>query len=177
LKKNIIAKKYAKSIYDACNGKVDNFLDALGIIDIASQQKEYNSLVQNPLVNIESKVDFLTKITKTKDDKVKNFIKVIAKNHKISVLPIIFKYIKELSLKDSGKYTGFVISKDKVSQKDIDSMATILSKKISKDITLEYKEKSDFDGIKVDVDSLGIEVIFSKESISNKLLAHIVKAI
>ena len=51
-----------------------------------------------------------------------------------------------------------------------------LSKKFDSTISLSYV-KTDFDGIKVDVVDLGIEIDFSKTRINSQIIEHIVKAI
>jgi len=38
-------------------------------------------------------------------------------------------------------------------------------------------QKYDFDGIKVDVDGLGVEISFSRSRISDQIVDHILKAI
>jgi F-type H+-transporting ATPase subunit delta len=51
-----------------------------------------------------------------------------------------------------------------------------LSKKFDSKISLSYV-KDDFNGIKVDVQDLGIEINFSKSRINSQMIEHIVKAI
>ena len=51
-----------------------------------------------------------------------------------------------------------------------------LGKKFDSKITLSYI-KSNFDGIRVDVEDLGIEISFSKSRINKQIVEHILKAI
>ena len=50
------------------------------------------------------------------------------------------------------------------------------SKKFNSSIKLNF-EKKDVDGIKIDIDSLGIEIGFSRERVQTAMLEHILKAI
>ena len=60
--------------------------------------------------------------------------------------------------------------------KTVKALSSGLGKKVDADITLEFV-KTNFDGIKVEVEDLGIELNFSKERINSSLIDHILKAI
>ena len=51
-----------------------------------------------------------------------------------------------------------------------------LSKKFDSSISLSFV-KNDFNGIKVGIEDLGVEINFSKSRINSQMIEHIVKAI
>ena len=73
-------------------------------------------------------------------------------------------------------FTGVVYSDEKITAKVIKDLSTGLGAKYDSKITLEFVQ-NDFNGIKVDVEDLGIEINFSKTRINNQIIDHIVKAI
>jgi F-type H+-transporting ATPase subunit delta len=80
-------------------------------------------------------------------------------------------------LADTTKtYSGFVYSDSKIDDKVIKGLSAGLSKKFDSTISLQFV-KNNFNGIKVDVEDLGIEIDFSKLRINSQIIEHIIKAI
>ena len=73
-------------------------------------------------------------------------------------------------------YEGIVYSDSDIDAKVVQDLSDGLSKRFDSKITLEFI-KNDFDGIKVDVEDLGVEINFSKTRIDSQIIEHIVKAI
>ena len=73
-------------------------------------------------------------------------------------------------------YDGIVYSDSDIDAKVVQDLSDGLSKRFDSKITLEFI-KNDFDGIKVDVEDLGVEINFSKTRIDSQIIEHIVKAI
>jgi F-type H+-transporting ATPase subunit delta len=82
---------------------------------------------------------------------------------------------KEIA-KLAKKYSGVIYSDTKIDAKLITQLSNGLSKKFDSKISLTYKKDS-FNGIKVDVEDLGIEINFSKDRINDQMVEHILKAI
>ena len=177
MRKDVIAKKYARAIYDSYKGDIKNALEALSKVIVASSNDEYNKVIQNPFFSYEQKADFVLSVVDTKEDKVINFIKLVAKKNKLIILPSIVNYLNLFYLNDSGKYEGSIFASQKMNQKDVDNLSKLVSKKISKDVSLSYKEDSKFNGVKISIEQLDLELVFSKDYIRNKLSSHILKAI
>jgi len=58
----------------------------------------------------------------------------------------------------------------------VNELSSGLNKKFNSTITLTFV-KNDFNGIKVEVVGLGIEINFSKDRIDSQMIEHIIKAI
>ena len=177
MRKDVIAKKYARSIYDAYKGDIKNVLEVLTKIITASKNDDYNKVIQNPFFTDTEKADFVLSILETKENKVINFIKLLAKKNKLIILDSIINYLNLFYLNDSGKYEGSILASQEMNQKDIDNLSKLVSKKISKDVSLSYKKDSNFNGVKISIEQLDLELAFSKDYIRNKLSSHILKAI
>ena len=44
-------------------------------------------------------------------------------------------------------------------------------------LNYHYQNVCDYDGIKVDIDGLGVEISFSKDRLKSQLIDHILKAV
>jgi F-type H+-transporting ATPase subunit delta len=76
----------------------------------------------------------------------------------------------------NNAYTGKIFSDLDMDAKTVEALSSGLGKKVNANITLEFV-KTNFDGIKVEVEDLGVEINFSKQRINTSLIDHILKAI
>jgi F-type H+-transporting ATPase subunit delta len=75
-----------------------------------------------------------------------------------------------------NEYIGRLYSNEDIAIDEIKVLEDKFSKKFNSSIKLNF-EKKDVDGIKIDIDSLGIEIGFSRERVQTAMLEHILKAI
>jgi F-type H+-transporting ATPase subunit delta len=73
-------------------------------------------------------------------------------------------------------YKGRIYSNSAVDKASVDLIARDLGTKTGSTIILDYVA-SDFDGIRVEVDDLNVEINFSKSRLNAQLVEHILKAI
>jgi F-type H+-transporting ATPase subunit delta len=73
-------------------------------------------------------------------------------------------------------YEGIIYSDSDIDAKVIEELSGGLCKKFDSNISLSFV-KNDFNGIKVEVEGLGIEIDFSKDRIDSQIIEHIIKAI
>jgi len=73
-------------------------------------------------------------------------------------------------------YEGIICSDTEIDAKVIKELSAGLSKKYDATISLVFI-KNDFNGLKVEVEGLGIEINFSKDRIDSQIIEHIIKAI
>ena len=73
-------------------------------------------------------------------------------------------------------YEGKVYSNTAVEASTLAALSSDLGKKMDATITLAFVA-SDYDGIKVEVEDLGVEVSLSKSRMNAHLVEHILKAI
>jgi F-type H+-transporting ATPase subunit delta len=115
-------------------------------------------------------------VEKAKSEKINNFIKLLAEKNRFELIPeIALQISKEIAVVNNA-YTGKIFSDTDIDAAMVKSISAGLSKKVDANITLEFV-KTDFDGIKVEVEDLGVEINFSKERINSTLIDHILKAI
>ena len=174
----LIAKKYIKAM--------NNSVDASSIASIATvfstlaesfKDEKFINIIDNPNVSISDKSAILLDAVKSvKSNEVNNFIKLIVENKRINIIPAIAEEMRKDLAKTTKTYEGVIYSDSDIDAKVISELSSGLSKRFDSKISLVHV-KNDFDGIKVDVEDLGIEINFSKSRINNQMIEHIVKAI
>ena len=174
----LVAKRYVKALLDGENAKDIAAISA--VFDALSAQFENESFVDfisAPMVSASAKEEILlAAVEKAKSEKINNFIKLLAEKNRFELIPEIADQIsKEIAIANNA-YTGMIFSDLDMDAKTVKALSAGLGKKVDADITLEFV-KTNFDGIKVEVEDLGIELNFSKERINSSLIDHILKAI
>lgn len=174
----LIAKRYVKALKNIFNA---DELAAVGSVfeTIADEFKneKYSQVMENPNVAKSQKLDILLDATKSVESKELNsFINLLVEQNRINVIPALSKVIKKEIAKINNSYSGVVYSNNDIEQTTLNELSSEISKKIDSNITLSFV-KNDFDGIKMKVEDLGIEIDFSKSRINTQIIEHILKAI
>ncbi len=174
----LIAKRYIKALkYDTDDKSLQLISDIFLEIALSFKNDKFKDIMDNPAINMDDKTSILLDSVKSaKSEKINNFIKLLGENNRLNIIPSIAKQMKKDIAVTSKVYTGTVYSNNDIDSKVIKKLSDGLGKKFDSKITLDF-EKNDFDGIKVDVEDLGVEINFSKTRINNQIIEHIVKAI
>ena len=174
----LIAKKYAKALMEIEGLSLE---DAKAQIDIIAQliknDKEVKNFLESPLVNRDTKLKAIIEPLKDKlDDKIFALLKLMSQKDRLYLIPLLSEILEKEIMFKNNKFTGIVESNEEID----DTLKSKLEKRLSSysgsDIELEFK-KSDINGVKVEVNELGLELNFSKESVKKALLEHIQKAL
>jgi F-type H+-transporting ATPase subunit delta len=105
-----------------------------------------------------------------------NLLRLLSEKNRFSVIPEICTALENQNALLKNEYLGTVYSNSSLSSGEITSLEAQFSKKFGSTIKLEQKNSSN-DGVKVEINGLGIEIGFSREKIQAQLLNHILKAI
>jgi len=174
----LIAKRYIKALQSSSN--LESMKEMTTIFSALAQSfknDNFLSIIDNPNVSAKDKSTILLDAVKVADSsKINNLIKLLVENKRINIIPAIADELQK-NIADSTKtYEGVVYSDTDIEMKLIEDLSAGLSKKFNSKITLRAV-KNDFNGIKVDVEGLGIEINFSKDRIDSQIIEHIIKAI
>jgi len=174
----LIAKRYIKALKDGSNiASMQNVTSVFSALAESFKDDKFVSIVANPNVNAKEKSEILLEAVKpANSDKLNNLIKLLVENKRISIIPAMAEELQRDLAKTTKTYTGVVYSDSDIDKKVIDELSSGLSKKFDSTISLEFS-KTDFNGIKVEVEGLGIEINFSKDRIDSQIIEHIIKAI
>jgi len=174
----LVAKRYVSALLDGENA--EGMAGLLAVFEVLTSQFEnekFVDFISSPSIAASAKEEILLAgVASLKSDKINNFLKLLAEKNRFELIPAIASQLsKEMAIVNNA-YTGSIFSDSDMDAKTVESLSAGLSKKVDANITLTFV-KTDFDGIKVEVEDLGIELNFSKERINSSLINHILKAI
>jgi len=174
----LIAKRYIKALKSGLDlDSLKNLATIFSTLSESFKDSKFISIIESPNVNSKDKLDILLASVKVANsENLNNFIKLLVENKRINIIPAIAEELKKDIAKSTSTYEGVIYSDSSIDTKLIEELSTGLGKKFNASITLA-SVKNDFNGIKVDVEDLGIEINFSKDRIDNQIIEHIIKAI
>jgi F-type H+-transporting ATPase subunit delta len=174
----LIAKRYIKAIKKSSD--VESMQNIASIFSVLAQEfnnKKFIQVINNPDVSKNQKSEILLSAVKSANLKeVDNLIKLLAEHNRINIIPALAEVMRKDIATTSKNYDGIVYSDSDIDAKVIADLSSGLGKKFDSNISLTFV-KDDFNGIKVDVEDLGVEISFSKSRINSQIIEHIIKAI
>jgi len=174
---DLVAKKYVKALVDGRDAKniavVSNNLNS---ISSAFSDEKFNSIISSPEVNDSKKVELVISLVKKADQTLTNFIKLLGEKRRLELLPFIATELNVQIAKMNNTYVGVVYTNEELSKDYVSSIEKQFSKKFDVKLSLS-QNVCDYDGIKVDIDGLGVEISFSKERLKSQMIDHILQAV
>jgi len=174
----LIAKRYIKALKsDFDLQTVQNISSVFDALADSFNDDKFVSIIANPQVSLKDKSAILLDAVKpANSEKVNNLIKLLVENKRVSIIPAIAKELKKDIARTTKTYEGVVYSDSAIDANVIEQLAQGLSKKFDSTISCRFVQ-NDFNGIKVEVEGLGVEINFSKDRIDSQIINHIIKAI
>ena len=136
---NLIALRYAKAlfIFAKDNKKIDNiFTNLLLVQEIVNTTPKLAAIVDSAVCkNSQMKIinSLIARISVEKE--LENFIKLLVKNRRLSIFPLIVKFFKKIQDEKEGNVDVEIISHKKLNSTEINEILDILKKKYKKKIT------------------------------------------
>ena len=174
---DLIAKRYVKALLDGrdLNSATAVYND-LKTISSAFSDEKFISIVSSSEVKSNDKVELVVSFVENCSDDLKNLIKLLGANNRLELIPAMVKELDGQISKMNNTYTGVVYTNTELSADYVSSIEAQFSKKFDVKLSLS-QNVCDYDGIKVDIDSLGVEISFSKERLKSQMINHILKAV
>lgn len=174
---DLIAKKYANAIISSNdNYKINSILFSLKEIVPAFCDQKFVDIIDSMYVSSSQKVNFVLSLVSNPPFEVVNLIKLLGEKKRLSIIPAIASIIDSDISAKNNTYNGVVYSKMPLGAPYLSNLSFSLSNKFNKNIYLEYVQ-TDYDGIKVDIEGLGVEIGFSKDRFKKSVAEHILKAV
>jgi len=174
----LIAKRYMKALLS--DSDIYFMQSATVLFESLSEafiDDKFLNIMASSDIGKNDKANLLLEIVESANsDKINNLIKILVENKRINIIPSIAKELKKALACATKTYSGVVFSDTEMNATVIDDLSSGLSQKYESTIELSFV-KNDFNGIKVEVSDLGIEINFSKDRINNQIIQHIIKAI
>lgn len=173
-----IAKRYIEPLIEMCDQtSLENLSEILKAVAGAFDNPKFLHMMTSSELNEAAKQQLiLDMVAPANSQLVNNFIKLLGEKRRLSLLPVIAEELTREIARSKREFRGRVYSNNVIENSTIDTIAKDLGKKTNSSIALEFVQ-SDFDGIRVEVDELNIEINFSKNRLNAQLVEHILKAI
>ena len=173
----LVAKRYVKALIDGRDVSViTNIEEQLKLISTAYGDDKFLSIVSSLDITTDKKIELILSFIDNCSDTVKNLVILLGKNRRLNIIPSISLELSRQVSVLRNSYVGVVYSSEVLSSDYLNDMQNSFSKKFNVELTLK-NEVCDYDGIKVDIDGLGIEIGFSQERLKSQMIDHILKAV
>ncbi len=172
-----VSKRYVKALVASLSEKeLEEASVAISSIAGALGDAKFKSIINSPDLTKGQKSDFILSMVENPSQKLTNFIKLLVDNDRVGDLPHIAKGLKSEIASIKGEYEGELISNFEVDESQISDIESAISKKLDKKVKLS-NVVSDYPGLKVEIDDLGVEVGLSTARLQSQLVEHILKAL
>lgn len=174
----LIAKRYIKALKSSSDmASLENMVVVFSTLAESFKDEKFVAIFGNPNIASQVKSEILLEAVKSADSEaLNNLIKLLVENRRIQVIPAIAQELQKDMANATKTYSGVVYSDTAMADSVMQDLSSGLGKKFDSNISLSFIQ-SDFNGIKVEVEGLGVEINFSKDRINSQLIEHIVKAI
>ena len=174
----LVAKKYVKALAKEFDlATLQEVTDVLSALTEALGQSEISAVINSPEVSKEKRAEILrAAVAGTGSKQIENFVKLLVEHNRVMLFEDIVAVLKSYIADQKREYTGVVYSDSDIDEKVLAELSSGLEKKFDSKILLTF-EKNGFDGVKVDVEGLGVEISFSRSRISDQIVDHILQAI
>ncbi len=174
---DLIAKRYVKALLDGKDvAAATSIYNELSEISKAFADDKFISIISSIEVKEDQKTDLIISLVDNTSDTTKNLIKLLGSKKRLEIIPFIVAELKANIGAMGNSYEGVVYTNNALSDQYINSIAEQFSKKFDVKLSLT-QDVCDYDGIKVDIDGLGVEISFSKDRLKSQMINHILKAV
>ncbi len=173
-----IAKRYTDALVDGVS--TDDLVNLQEIFaslaDVLEDQK-VKSIFFSPYMNDENRQEILLQaVASAKSDKVNNLVKLLVEKRRMEVFGAIAESLSSMIAQQTKSYTGKVYANTAVKKATLTNFGKNIGAKLDANVNFE-SVKDDYNGVKVAVDGLGVEVSFSKSTVRDQMIQHILKSI
>jgi F-type H+-transporting ATPase subunit delta len=178
MKQEYIAKRYVQSLVSVLDAtSLDNASELFELLSTAFMDSKFLQIMRSDDSSISVKTALILDMAASANSsEVNNLIKLLGENGRLSLIPAISKVLKQEIASMKRLYSGRIYSADGMDQASVDMIAHDLGNKVGASISLQLVP-SNYDGVRVVVDGLNIEIDFSKSRLNAQMIEHILKAI
>jgi len=173
----LVAKKYVKALLINSDTKnVSEINNQLKLIASAYNDTKFKEIISSIDISSEKKVELINSFIEGANQSVTNLVKLLASKKRLNIIPNISDELnKEVSIL-TNSYVGYIYSNEKLSDEYILNIQNNFAKKFNCELNLE-NIVSNYNGIKVDIEGLGVEISFAKNQFKSQMIEHILKAV
>ena len=174
---DLVAKRYVKALMSDRDIKsLTSIYNELKSMSTAYADEKFLIIISSTEVAMNEKVKLIISFVNKCSNPTKNLIKLLGDNKRLDIIPDIVNTLKNELAALNNTYNGVVYTNVKLNNVEMKKITIQFAKKF--DIKLQLTQNvCDYNGIKVDIDGLGVEIGFSKERLKSQMIEHILKAV
>lgn len=176
--KDQIATRYVAALVEGASiDDLQAFESILRALDETLNDEKVKAMIFSPYMDKAGKLAILLDAVKTaKSDKLNNLLKLLVEKRRLDVIGSMSDVLRLMIAQERKVYQGKVSSNSDFDAKSIKAFEEKLSNKTGASISLNF-EKNAYNGVKVEVEDLGLELSFSKDQLRQQMIQHILKTI
>ncbi len=143
------ARPYARAVFELAKetGSLKQWSEDLLLLATVSADERVSSLLENPSFTRDKKAEMLISICKSKvSAQAENFVKLMAENNRLSLLPEIVVLYEQLRSGDEGAVDAELISAFEVTDAQKKAIKSSLEKRFGQDVHLDVSIDKDLIG-------------------------------
>jgi len=174
----LIAKRYAKALGELVPEKeLAEQLKVLRGLEASFADPKVAEFVRSPLIRGTEKFRLLVEPLKKKiDARLYRLLEVMSEKGRLDLIPALVEILDFEIKRLKNRFDGTVEADSKLSKEKLAELEKTLERYSGTKITLKQTGKS-HDGLKVEVDDLGLELNVSKTRLKSELLDFIQRAL
>jgi F-type H+-transporting ATPase subunit delta len=133
------ARPYARAAFDyaTSNGATDQWAEMLGFCALVADDATMKAALDQPSLNKQQAADLFNEVCADQlDEHAKNFIKLLAENDRISLLPDIAVLYHHYQIEAEGTIDAQLISALEISEQQVQAITASLAKRLGKKISI-----------------------------------------
>lgn len=173
-----VTKRYAKAFIEVYGiKKIDTLMGGLLLLKDAFRDEKFVDVVSTRDASDEKKKELIKHVSGIKDKDFSRFLDVLFAEKRVMILSEMYDCLNEHISSENREYKATISSNIKLTKAKIDEIKKRLDKKLGAKVTINENIDTSFDGIKLYVDILNVEISLSREGIKRKLSEMILKQI
>ncbi|HEX5623010.1 MAG TPA: F0F1 ATP synthase subunit delta [Sulfuricurvum sp.] len=178
MKQELIAKRYVQSLMAVLDdSSLDNAAELFEVLATAFNDSKFQQIMHSNDIAASVKTNLVLEMAATANsNEINNLIKLLGENGRLAFIPAIAKELKRQIASNKRVYNGRIYSDSAIDQNSVNTIARDLGTKMNATISLQFVP-SNYDGVRVVVDDLNVEIDFSKSRLNAQIVEHILKAI
>lgn len=143
-----VARPYAEAIINLAteNSALDKWSDSLGFLSTATQDESVVKMIANPNVDTQTLTKILLDVCESQDDGVKNLVKTLIDNQRLSVVPHIAVEYEKLKAEKQNTLKAELVSAYEVTPEQQQELQAALQKRFGKQIDMNVSINTDIIG-------------------------------
>ena len=174
---DLVAKRYVKALMSDRNIKdLTSLYNELKEISSAYKNDKFLLILNSTEVESSKKVELILSFIDKNSKVTTNLVKLLANNKRLDIIPAIVNELEGQLAVLTNSYKGVIYTNEELAQSEVDTINSKFSNKFKVDLKLT-QNICDYNGLKVSIEGLGVEVGFAKSRLKSQMIDHILKAI